>query len=281
MSGDVLVGTDGSRAALAAAVWASEEARDRGARAVVVCVFDPGWPTARATERLRQEAESVVERTRNRMSAFMPGVEVVGEELAGSSPSKVLLERAASVSLVVLGRHGTSDLPGRWPGTVADQVAAHAPVPVVLVPHEPVPTEARDVVVGVDGSSRSKHAALTAVETAQGHGDRVRAVWAWTAPESMVPRGSEAEQELKRWRRENLETALKPVLEEFPDVVVLREVRREHPVTALLADDRHTRMVVVGARGEHGFAELALGGVARGVLNRSDRPVMVVHGSRD
>jgi len=283
MSEDILVGTDGSKAALAAAVWAANEARRRGHRVTVLCVYDPDafhrW-LVRPADLPEHEAQKAVWVTADRAAAVSPGIDVTGKVLPAASPAKELVRQSASAALVVLGSYGTSTLPGDWLGTVADQVAAHAPVAVVLVRPEPVPEDAHDIVVGVDGSPGSEHAVSVALEAAAAGGDRVRAVWAWTAPESMVPARSEAEDELQRWRRENLETALQPALERYPDVDVVREVRREHPVKALTGDTRHTRLVVVGARGEHGFAQLALGGVARGVMYRSARPVMVVHRPR-
>ncbi|WP_431870483.1 universal stress protein [Nocardiopsis eucommiae] len=283
MTGNILVGTDGSKAARTAADWAIAEARRSGARLTVLCVYDPDAfhrHVVRPASLLEEEARKAVWVTSDLIREVAPEVDVTGEVLPGGSPAREILRGAESSSLVVLGTHGLSSLPGEWLGTVADQVAAHSAVPVVLVRPEPVPEQARDVVVGVDGSPGSAHAVEVALEHAASGRARVRAVWAWTAPESLVPAGSTEEDELRRWRHENLESVLDPLVARVPSVEVVREVRRQHPVSSLLAHPRDTCLVVVGARGEHGFAHLALGGVASGVMHRSIRPVMVVHRPR-
>lgn len=280
MSEYILVGTDGSKAAMAALLWAAREARRRARRLFVLCAYDADslhrW-VVRPTSLSEQEARHAVRAATDLVAAVAPEVEITEEVVARSSPTLALLERSERASSVVVGTHGTSVLPGTVLGTTADQVAAHASVPVVLVRPEPVPEGARDIVVGVDGSPGAGHALATALETAVLWGARVRAVRAWTAPASMVAPRSEEEGRIQRWRREDLQQSVEPWAKRYPNAEVVLEVVREHPVRALSADTRNTCLIVVGARGGHGFAGLALGSVARGVLYRSDRPVMVVH----
>ncbi|WP_017570196.1 universal stress protein [Nocardiopsis halotolerans] len=284
MREDILVGTDGSKNALMAAEWAVREAERRGDTVTVLGVYDADVVlklVVRPSDLLEREAWRAVRATAEHARASASGVEVSAQVSAAVSPAQGLLRHAEAASVVVVGSHGTSALPGTWLGSVADQVAAHARVPVVVVGPEEVPADDVDVVVGVDGSPGSERAVSAALESASAGGDPVRAVRAWTAPVDIVPPRSVEEEELRRWHRQELERLLEPVLARCPGTEVVREVPREHPVSALLARARHARLLVVGARGQRGFARLALGGVARGVLYGSDRPVMVVHRSRD
>ncbi|MET9796743.1 universal stress protein [Nocardiopsis alba] len=280
MSEHILVGTDGSKVALTAAEWAALEAEDRGVGVTVVGVYDANAfhrRLVRPKDLAEREAERVVNTTIARMAKVAPVVDAVGEVVEGSSPARELLRRSASASLVVLGSYGTGFLRGTRVGSVADQVAAHARVPVVVVPSLPTETDARDVVVGVDGSPGAEVSVEAALEFTVASGGRVHALWAWSAPESMVPVGSPEEERLREWRRADLDKALRPILERHPNADIAREIVRDPPVRALLTGVPRVRLVVVGARGAQGFSPLPLGGVARGVLYRSDIPVMVVH----
>ncbi|APC34865.1 universal stress protein [Nocardiopsis dassonvillei] len=284
MRENILVGTDGSKNALVAAEWAVQEARRRGGTVTVLGVYDADVVlklVMRPSDLLEREAHRAVRATVEHVRAGASDVKVVPRTSPAASSVQGLLRHSESASMLVVGAHGVSALLGTRLGSVADQVAAHARVPVVVVGPEPVPEDAREVVVGVDGSTGSRSAVSAALESASAGDGPVRAVWAWSAPTDMVPYRSDSEEELRRWHIQELEGALEPVLARHPDTEVVREAPRDHPVRALLARTRNARLFVVGARGGRGFAQLALGGVARGVLYRSERPVMVVHRSQD
>lgn len=280
MRESILVGVDGSTGALAAAEWAAREADLRRLDVCVLGIYDADvvqaalvWPTDLLEQGTREAVREAVER----IAESAPRVAVRTEVIAEVSAAQGLLRYAEHSSMVVVGSSGVTSFPGTALGSVAYQVAAHAPVPVVVVRAEPVPADARDVVVGIDGSPGSQHALFAAMEAAAVGGGRVRAVWAWTAPVITLRTSSWEEAEAGRPQRLALEKALEPALSRYPDVEVVREVVREHPVSALLSDVDHTRLIVVGSRGKRGFARLALGGVAHKVLHHAERPVMVVH----
>ncbi|AFR08254.1 universal stress family protein [Nocardiopsis alba ATCC BAA-2165] len=280
MSEHILVGTDGSKVALSAAEWAALEAEDRGVGVTVVGVYDANAfhrRLVRPKDLAEREAERAVTTTIARMAEVAPVVDAVGEVVEGPSPARELILRSESATLVVIGSYGTGLLHGTRLGTVADQVAAHSRVPVVVVPHVPTETDARDVVVGVDGSPGAEVSVEAALEFTAASGGRVHALWAWSAPEAMVPIGSPEEEQLRRWRRADLDKALRPVLKRHPNADIVHEVVRDPPARALLTGVPRVRLIVVGARGAQGFSPLPLGGVARGVLYHSDIPVMVVH----
>ncbi|WP_017570194.1 universal stress protein [Nocardiopsis halotolerans] len=277
---DILVGVDTSDEALAAATWAAREADLRKLDVRVLGFYGSdttqdtlAWPS----DLLERAAWEPVRAAADRIAETAPRVTVHTEVAAEASAARGLLRHSEHNAMVVVGTRGVTSFPGTALGSVAYQVAAHAPVPAVVVPPEPVPVGARDVTVGIDGSSGARHALPSALEAAAASGGRVRAVWAWTAPALALRTSSWERAQSGRAQRLALDRALEPVLSRHPDVEVVRETVREQPVSALLSDPDHTRLIVVGARGEHGFARLALGGVAYELLHETDRPVMVVH----
>ena len=134
----VLVGIDGSEAALRALDRALEEARARSApvRLIgaypVAIVGEPGLE-ARYREAVSQECEknllAAVEHAREQA----PEVEIDTITAEGDAARSVL-RAATECCLVVMGKRGRGGaLRGRL-GSVSAAVAAHCPVPVIVVP---------------------------------------------------------------------------------------------------------------------------------------------------
>ena len=120
---DVLVATDFSPGAEAAAHAALDYARALGSRLHVLHVA----PGIRAGE---AAAEKLARLTRE-----LEGVSVVAQ-VASGRPADRILHYAAThqVGLVVLGRHGRTGFTDALLGSVAEEVARRAPCPVVTVP---------------------------------------------------------------------------------------------------------------------------------------------------
>ena len=132
MSGIVVAGVDGSENGRLALTWAAEEARLRGARLRVVHVwsylaqpgeaFDPTYGDDDA-RRLLQVAVAGL------------GDEVDVELVPVCDlPARGLLDAAQDADLLVVGARGMGGFRGLLLGSVSQQVAQHAPCPVVIVP---------------------------------------------------------------------------------------------------------------------------------------------------
>src|SRR5690606_17633072 len=78
-----------------------------------------------------------------------PGLAVSGEVIEGP-PVPVLLEAARRAALIVLGSRGLGGFTGLLVGSVAVQLAAHSPCPVVVTRGDA--ERDRDILVGVSGS---------------------------------------------------------------------------------------------------------------------------------
>lgn len=138
----IVVGVDGSDAAAAALSWALDDAAARGdARVVAVLAytyldqhhladepdFDPGYS--------QRDAQRVLDTFVDGVLADRPGgagaVELERRAVL-ELPPRALLSAADGADLLVVGSRGRGGFKGLLLGSVSQQVAAHAPCPVVI-----------------------------------------------------------------------------------------------------------------------------------------------------
>lgn len=133
----IVVGVDGSEAARGALVWAIDEARRRNA--VVEAIHAWHQPFVSGYAELGEvdlgdyatEAEAM-------LSAAVATVDTTGvtveRKVMAGGPSQVLVEQAKGAALLVVGSRGRGGFSGLLLGSVSQQVAHHAPCPVVIIP---------------------------------------------------------------------------------------------------------------------------------------------------
>ena len=153
-----------------------------------------------------------------------------------------------SASMIAVGTHGGS----RTAGILLDSVATamlHEALCPVLVARPPAAGEwvPNSIVVGVDGSQQSLHAAEVGAALAERFRANLRVI---------VAEGG------------------KPVDAEGLSAIDELEWDRRQPVAALVAASKRADLIVVGARGIHGV--LALGSVSERVAHRAECSVLVI-----
>lgn len=276
----ILVGVDGSAEALDAVAWAADEAARRHCRLLVVNAYV--MPRAEAAfgwspEAIKEDAASVIRAARERAQEVAPGL-AVDDAVIVDSPVSALLRKARDAAMVVVGLRGRGGFPGLRIGSVSYRLAAHSPVPTVVVPGV-VPLGDTEVVVGVSGDHRAAPVLAEAFAAAAASSKRLRAVRAWSEPilpsPEMRPLLYDPD-EVRGSHARELAEALRPWEERYPDVTVVRDVVEGQPSVVLAEAGRAARLIVVGARGGRGITRLALGGAAHGLLHNASRPVMVV-----
>lgn len=282
----VVVGVDGSPSSLGAVGMAVRMAAERHRPLRVVHAFmwpllhvplgpAPGAPEGAG---LRHEAERIVAGSvAHAREIATSDIDITGEVVTGSATA-VLLAEAREAALVVVGDRGLGGFSGLLVGSVAVQLSAHAPVPVLVVRG----TEHPDgpVVVGVDGSGRDDPAVGFAFEEAAFRGADLRAVHAWTPPVSTEPGdmlplmydvNDVADEETRV-----LAEAVAGWSDRYPDVKVSRTLIRGRARRALIEESTRAQLLVVGARGRGGFTGLLLGSVSHAALHHAKCPVTVV-----
>jgi nucleotide-binding universal stress UspA family protein len=139
----VVVGVDGSTESRAALVAALGEAGRTGAEVEVVATYFPTDSWTDATLVLVQSVETIRADLERRTEKLVADV-VLAEAATGGAPpvrtticegpaAEVLLERARSAQLLVVGSRGRGAIRGLLLGSVALHCAMHAPCPVMLV----------------------------------------------------------------------------------------------------------------------------------------------------
>jgi nucleotide-binding universal stress UspA family protein len=136
---DVVVGVDGSDNSIAALRWAARYATSTGGRVRAVTAWQfpafadtSGMAAYPNREVLIEGAEAIVVEAIN--DAKIDDYVEVAHEVVEGHPARVLLDRSADASLLVVGRRGHGGVVGFFTGSVATACANHSEVPVVIVP---------------------------------------------------------------------------------------------------------------------------------------------------
>lgn len=283
-SAPVLVGVDGSSAALDAVRWAGTEARRRRAPLRLVAAF--GWPASDDTRhRLRGSAYRTTMREQCDRE-LAEAVAVVADEFADLTvtdgvelgyPVAMLAKAAEQAQLLVLGDRGRGGVAGLLLGSVAVSMAAHAACPVVVVRGRGSGAQDGPVVVGVDGSPASESAIAFAFAAAESRDVELVAVHTWN--NLMADPGFptvHANDELEAPERELLAERLAGWSERYPGVRVTQVVRRARTAPLLVDHSTRAQLVVVGTHAHDALVGLVLGSVSHAVLHHADCPVAVV-----
>jgi nucleotide-binding universal stress UspA family protein len=144
-NGRVVVGVDGSPSSVAALRWALTEGTLRKATVEVVHAweappaFDPivgGFPydVAEVQSTARQRIDELIDDAVAATGATDVSVE---RTVAAGGPAASVLDAAEGADLVVIGRRGVGGFARLLLGSVSENVARHAPCPVVVTPPEP------------------------------------------------------------------------------------------------------------------------------------------------
>jgi nucleotide-binding universal stress UspA family protein len=275
----VVVGIDGSEAALVALDWAAAQAAASGwplrlvnayEKATLVPVMVAKTAHEAADEILREAQAHLVARGHGDLDVSM----IARHGFA----RRVLLHEAAGARALVVGREGAGRLTELVLGSTSLACATHARVPVVVVPSTWRPEEPgrRAIVVGVDGSARGQAAIEFAFVTASRWKARLVAVVGVRPhagpvashpvdpPDRSKAAGMLADR-LSGWRTK------------FPDVEVTEVIASGHPADVLAEHAEGADLVVIGGRGHGVVTGTLLGSVARTILHHVDRPIAVVH----
>lgn len=141
-----MVGVDGSEHARRALDWAAEEARLRGWKLVAVHAYavpplylapdpvlatPPPLPDPELSGRLEESAGKLLAEEIERLDADDLTIERL---VSAGSAADALLQAAKEGDILVVGSRGLGGFKGLMLGSVGQQVAHHAPCPVVILP---------------------------------------------------------------------------------------------------------------------------------------------------
>jgi nucleotide-binding universal stress UspA family protein len=134
----IVVGVDGSEAGREALRWALDEARRRNATVEAVHawhqpgVMSYGYLAQIDMGPFEEDARQVLDAAVD--GADVPGGPAIERVLAPGGAAGVLVDAAKGAALLVVGSRGRGGFTGLMLGSVSQQVAHHAPCPVVIIP---------------------------------------------------------------------------------------------------------------------------------------------------
>ena len=287
----ILVGVDGSKAALRAVRWAAHDAALRNVPLTLVHVVnDPikEWSQVPAPAGLRQWQEK---RAREFItSAIKVAEESTGERGPVQIDSKVfysatvptLVGLSNEAEMVVVGYRGHGGTVVRnFLGSVSSGLVYHAHCPVAVIhDEEPLVTNVAraPVLLGIDGSPASEAATAIAFDEASRRGVGLIALHAWTDLrvsdlKEMFP-NFDWEAGLSD-EEETLAERLAGWRERYPEVGIHRRIEVGEPARWLIEASEQAQLIVLGSHGRGGFAGMLLGSVGAAVVNRARIPVIV------
>jgi nucleotide-binding universal stress UspA family protein len=273
----IVVGADGSAGSAEAMRWAANLALRQGAEIVVMTGWEPAeseLPPGRVETLLAEQEQQLEEWSAPARLDDVPVRTVV--ERGDPRPGILEVAEREGADLVVVGRVGQSAGPGLLNiGSMAEWLAHHADRPMAVVGGA-VNVTTRSVLIGVDGSEGSR-AAVAWVRDLDGSSD-LRVVAAsmeqhyveWTPASS----SENWRRDLERRIRDDYAADLVAAGIDF-EALALQGVNAAESLLKA-AQDEHTDVIVVGARGLGGFLGLRIGGVALKVLHEADRPVVLI-----
>jgi nucleotide-binding universal stress UspA family protein len=189
-----------------------------------------------------------------------------------------LVQRADRGRMVVLEHRRLGRLQRLVTGSTVNGVAGSATVPVVSVPADWTPAEARGVVTAaVQDADEAGPLLRAAFEQARLRRAALVVVHAWWLASGfdVVVVDEQMRAEWRTRARAELAPAMARLQAEYPDVPVEIQVPHAPPAEALLTAAERSDLLVIGRR----HHRLALGGhlgpVARAVLDRSGCPVLM------
>lgn len=288
--GPVVVGVDGSEAALRAVRWAAAEAQRHRVglhivHAIGVPDFFPGGAISPSTELfhlLEKDSSAVVSAAELVAHEVAPDVDVRAKST--TDPAVLaLIEESRDARCVVLGESGRGAFTGLLLGSTTVTLAAHAHCPVVAMRGSAEYDTGGPVVVGVDGSELSDCALGAAFEQAAYRDAKLVAVHAYSDSDTRMvfseARMAHDWEPLEAVEQRLLAERLAGWSERYPDVVVERDVVEAKPRQRLLEWSERACLLVAGSRGRGGLSGLLLGSTSQALLHHASCPVMVLRPS--
>ncbi|WP_431917145.1 universal stress protein [Nonomuraea jabiensis] len=277
----IIAGVDGSRASCAAVAWAVDDAKRRQEPLRIVHAINRDsyrfsrFHAAPEPDVLDRMAQTMVAEAAALAGERQLDVEVSTEVVEG--PAAVALrEQAKDATEIVIGSRGLGGFEGALLGSVSLHVAGQAHCPVVVVRPEQESVRG-EVVVGVDDSPECEPALEFAFRQAELRGSPLRAVHAWQPPVQLyAPQVNYDPDDVTAAANQVVAARIARSREAYPRVEVIEDVRRAHPVDALVAASAKAALVVVGSHGRGVIRSALLGSVSHAMLHHARCAVAVV-----
>lgn len=271
----VVVGVDGSRWAVDAALWAADEAVSRDVPLRLVYAIESITTDPHRAAHELATAELSVRHAFTAVESTDKPVKIE-VEIVQRGPARALLQASRSAAMICVGSTGLHHATRGRIGSTASAVAAAAHCPVAIVHRRIDTTRARPglILVVVDGSVASDTVLERGVEEAQLRGAPLRAL---TLRPSLTTdeRGAEVADEIY-WAQVYLDRRLAQWQRRYPDVDITAELAHGNMVDYLTKNAGSLQLVVVD-HGQPYRADVLLAPAGRAALEHAGCTVLVCH----
>ncbi len=266
----VVVGIDGSRAAVGAALWAVDEAIGRGMSLRLLSAAESDARRETAEAAVRSAAAAVESSGRSDLPEVQTAV-------VTASPAAVLLEASHAAAIICVGLVGLRHFdPARRGSTVGALLAApRCPLAVVRSGKRPASARPGWVVAELNQAQDGAAVLQSAVDEARMRGAPLRVLGTWQSGDH----GSQSASESDRLVRTQLDRRLETWAHRYPDLDVTPVAVRGSGLAYLADNAGSIQLVVIGAHNTAGVGEL-LGPAGLAALHDTDCSVLVVDAQR-
>lgn len=294
----VVVGVDGSEHSLRALEWALGVAHSLEAPLTVAHVRSEALQLGSARIASLGPTPDIPDTVMEALAAHVgmkaEGLDVRYDSLDGSVVD-ALTAAARDARLLVVGSRGRGGFASLLLGSTSRTLAASAPCPVVVVPHEARAAsleggaEAGRVLLGLHTDETPDEVVEFAFEAAKRRGVPLEVVTAYPVPPSpalligapapalqVPPPMPDETPELVDLTTGRQEERLRPFTERYPEVRVVPAVTPADAAGRLVEDSKEAGLLVVGRHRRHRVETLLVGSVAHAVLHHAACPVAVV-----
>lgn len=278
----IVVGIDGSRAAVRAALWAVDEAVSRDIPLRLVCSVEPpgsGRPDPDDDARRLSTADAAVREAVTAVESTDRPVKVE-MEIAKGRPTATLLEASRNAAMICVGAIGIRHFEHNRVGSTASALVSgeHCPVAIVRGSDRAVPPGPGWVVVELDESPDSAAVLACGVEEARLRGASLRVLGSWQSRYTDV-HDSHAVADGNRMVRAQLDRRLSRWKHRYPDLDVRPVPVHGSALHYLAKHAAEIQLVVVGARNAESVGEL-IGPVGLGALHNTDCSILIADRQR-
>ncbi len=292
----VVVGIDGTEAALGAARWAAEFAAGHALPLTLVHAIPRlDWHFAGSEARSQAGPEtgtdvsadrgahgdSVLAAAETAVRSAHPDLAITTAAVKGSVAT-VLADASADARLLVVGTGADHRALGGHVVRITHRT--QCPVLVWRAPSAKRTGKPLPVVVGVDESEEATRALAEAFDVARAlHASlTVAHMWEIDAAVGMGDLGGQGNMDwpllkmLQTQQRQQMDELVKPFARKYPNAHVNRVFEDVSPAKGLTDLSREAQLVVVGTHGRGRLADALLGSVSQNLIHHAECPVLVV-----
>ena len=254
----VVVGIDGSRSAIDAALWAVDEAVSRDIPLRLVYAIDPDATTGsdnQAAARDLATAEIAVRQAVMAVESTDKPVKIEVEILQ-ERPVRALREASRRAAMLCVGSIGLAHSAQGRVGSTAAALATSAHCPVAIMHgHDPLPAKQGCVVADVNGSPTSDAALRCAVAEAELRGAPLRVLTTWQSRYTDI-HDHRAVAEGNRLAKTRLDRRLTEWRSRHPDLDVQAVAVHGNILNYLAKQAQSIQLLVIAHDRAHGITEL-------------------------